>query len=1390
MKRSNFIPVYVLCFATWLASLELCAAAGRVYVVPITNGAAEDSDTTNSPCKCPSTVTSRSDTETCLTMEDLPWVLAAQTDSENSSENGTSTSGSGSEESRGWVSESDTTLVFLPGRHVLNVSRWIVFQHVNNLTLTSESAVAESSTTGSSGYSNGGGADGESRSAPVEIYCAQPAGIFFLNITGLTISNLVITNCGRDSVGYDFVKKAFYVYAHSFFLFESLERMCLSIASVTNLTVSGVTIQNVTGYGLITVNALGYSVIENSTFLFNNFNTYSSSECNGTFTNRDSFFICAGASIALLFVDTPDCIDEENRPTYSFKVSSTKVAYGLNLTPYAVGGGIITAMSQTAYGMHVLMDNVTSMNNTARHGANLAFILYKVVDDSSVTIKDSFIAYSNPLFRPSVLTILSGTQFIGGGLFFGYGQSLPTRFRPSCAVKQRHTHTDLLTVTDTEFVGNSAILGGAMNLAFTQVDANVGIITRIIIENCIFRNNIGSPGSALYVYQLEPIHNTLLTRFLFNNCTFMDNTYPITEIPNSIQQFELDLLNTVQLVSIQFASFVDCRFHDNVGSALYAYASLIRFHGEVEFTRNFGINGGGMSLHGSSLMLLTPNTTITFLNNSAQFRGGGLFISSENYRTTLLCFWQLESMDFHNETGIPLDLVLPTTTSSPSDIINVAEQLRIQVNFRGNRASSSGSAIFGGVIDRCIFQATSDIAGYRDSTRIFNQMFSFSDSKVGTSLISSNPYRICFCNHTTPMCEATNPNITLFPGQTYSLYAVAVGQRNGTSPGVVFGEFISEGKEEDTSAAVKASESAQELGRNCTKLSYTILSTQIGVDLKLLLGLENTNIQRNPTIVTVRLLPCPPGFDLSNDPPSCQCHPFLSKLGIECNITRETVHREPPTWLSWDWEHPTLDNLLQYNYCPYDYCIPNELEHNLSEKNSLCAFNRAGIICGECQQGYSLTLGTNKCEICTSDHLALLIPFAVAGLLLVLVLLLFSSLTVSIGAINGLIFYANIVQVNKDIFFPAGQSNLMTTFIAWLNLDFGIKTCFYDGMDAYGKTLLQFVFPVYVWVLIGVVILLGHYIVSVSKLLGDKGVPVLATVFLLSVVKLQRTIIVALSFANIVHSDGSTTRVWYNDGNIEYLKGKHIYLFVLSLAMLLFLMLPFYFALLFVTCLQALSSYRLFSWVNKSKPLIDAYVGPYKDRHRYWTGFLLFARGIMLIIFSQVEPWVALFVIIVSMQLVSMFTWVGGGVYKKWPINVLEFSFFTNLGILAAATLFIKLNGGYQEGVVYMSVTVAFLEFLGIVAYAVFNQLDSYFGWETSPDCIKEKLSQLLPSLKRKPPTDSDKDKVESISPSKSYSVGSTELNLVINRGDTNSLEGSLSIELREPLLESDRYTA
>ena len=66
-----------------------------------------------------------------------------------------------------------------------------------------------------------------------------------------------------------------------------------------------------------------------------------------------------------------------------------------------------------------------------------------------------------------------------------------------------------------------------------------------------------------------------------------------------------------------------------------------------------------------------------------------------------------------------------------------------------------------------------------------------------------------------------------------------------------------------------------------------------------------------------------------------------------------------------------------------------------------------------------------------------------------------------------------------------------------------------------------------------------------------------------------------------------------------------------------------------------------------------------------------------------------------------------GMVYINWYLNALELSFILNLGILAAATIYVILSGGSQAAVAYSSVGIAFLTFVGIVTYHIYLRIKS-----------------------------------------------------------------------------------
>ena len=211
------------------------------------------------------------------------------------------------------------------------------------------------------------------------------------------------------------------------------------------------------------------------------------------------------------------------------------------------------------------------------------------------------------------------------------------------------------------------------------------------------------------------------------------------------------------------------------------------------------------------------------------------------------------------------------------------------------------------------------------------------------------------------------------------------------------------------------------------------------------------------------------------------------------------------------------------------------------------------------------------------------------------------DMTVAKGTVNGLILYANIVWANKSIFFPQTEIvhpalQVLHIFIAWLNLDLGIETCFIKGLDGYWKTWLQFAFPLYVWGVVGMMIIAAHYSTIASKMFGNNSVPVLATLVLLSYTKLLRTIITCFGFSLLDYPQGIKA-MWSFDGNIPYFSAAHAILFFVALAALLILWLPYMVILLTLQWLRRKTYLKPLRWINRWKPFFDAHFGQLKPKH-------------------------------------------------------------------------------------------------------------------------------------------------------------------------------------------------
>ena len=457
----------------------------------------------------------------------------------------------------------------------------------------------------------------------------------------------------------------------------------------------------------------------------------------------------------------------------------------------------------------------------------------------------------------------------------------------------------------------------------------------------------------------------------------------------------------------------------------------------------------------------------------------------------------------------------------------------------------------------------------------------------------------------------------------------------------------------------------------------------------------------------MHILDCPPGFVVTQQS-ICDCISLLASLQITCDIDTGLISRPPDSWIGIVGRSNDNTSVVGFSSpCPPDYCNPTLTKVNISDPDMICSGQRTGIVCSQCQSDLSIVFGSNSCQKCSDTWLSTIMLYTAAGIILVF-LLFCLRLTVATGMINGLIFYANIVSLNVNIvgynagsFFDDIYLRFFEIFISFLNLELGFPLCFSSGMNTALKTGLQFIFPIYLWTIVIILIFLSRRSVKIANLISKNSVQVLATLFYLSYSKLLRTVIYIMTSNTIERGDSGHVLppiiVWYYDGSVEFASGGHVVLLILALLTIFFLLLPYP---VLLTGAAFFMKYRL---VNRFKPLIDAYHGPYKDKWRFWFGVRLWVLLLMFSIQAGLGGSNVPLVFLLHLIVLGSFVLIQASIkpFRNFFVGLLDLFFMANYSILAASGTYflLQLEITSLHIVAGILLTLAFLAFIGITAY-------------------------------------------------------------------------------------------
>ena len=1113
----------------------------------------------------------------------------------------------------------------------------------------------------------------------VTIQCNGSGGLVFQHASHVKLVNLSFASCGQP-------------------LPDSLQRdgetaqAALAFGEVSDLLLDSVSVSHSTGYGV-----LGHCVHGNFEIVYCLFdsNKGNTQHLGGNAAIEYTNCTMGGAEV-YIFSSTFTNGDYDG---YSNHTNTYGLTFATGINFILSHTDIVVLIEDT-----VMESNKNNMQKGI--GGNLFVHFYNNTDFTSnrATIVNS--------------TIKNGASWGGGGI------AVTLYILNKSAKLQPQQCTNVFELHNVEITNNTATVGGGLYYEIlTDRSSNECTYINMSIYNSTFcDNSIKVLSNYKYKYSLfgvavhmfvKTVNNKFIEQpsnyfynTLFENCTFINSK--LLTMNNMFAKIALaGVTLLIDNFKIDTTTLKNCEVIDNEFSGIGLSNSKVHMIGNNWIRNNTGIFGGGLQLCESSYIILRKYSSITFINNHAVQSGGGVYLDRSCRYTKPFCFYQLYHTHkcLHDES--------------------------VSITMIGNTAGYAGDHIYGGELSSCKINMC-------NSSSMFQDIFTIIPNN-SESAVTSNPTGMCFCFEGKPNCSNKMINISeaMYPGEIINVSVATVGQFDGTVPGTILYQTETDNSglkpEPIVTTGKKCTEVEIKIKSSHSKANYSVIKMSLESDFESSPGSITYLTFSPPHKVVVLLKRCPPGFNFSKH--TCDCDSKLQNNHVICDISDHTITRTPPAWIGYNnnnTDNTTSEGIIYHSVCPYDYCINDEVnvisDTNTFDQDSQCAPNRTGILCSQCKDGFTLSMGTSDCIQCNTK---LALPLSIAGFLVIGIALVFILILLDIthtnGTLSGLQFYANIVNLNCFIFFRLHSRNILTHIISWMNLSIGFKSCIYDGMDSYVKSWVGFFFPIYLFIVVAVIIVLCRNSNRLSSLFGSNITKILATLLLLSYTKLLQSVVTVLSSTVIEYPSNTTSSgrvrklVWLSDPSQEYFSGKHIPLALVAIVFGL-LILAYTLVLLFVQPLQRYSHLCCFSWMAKLKPLIDAYTAPniIKDNCRYWEGLLLLFRSFLAVAFAgNVESKIDTNLIAISLSCILLLSiaWSAGGVYKKTHLNILNMLSIANLAVLSMAMSYINKNetNAYQLKdlqrhrkfliVSYTSFTAASLIAIAIMAKQVYAKM-------------------------------------------------------------------------------------
>ena len=872
------------------------------------------------------------------------------------------------------------------------------------------------------------------------IECEQNAGLAFKNVSNIEISNVTFHKCGMTFNSTSKLNSTKETLA---------SKAALLFEYCKNLSLKFIIVNNSDGVGIQMYNTMGTVHISHSTFYRNKLK------------NPHSVSGGGGVYVEFSFCD-PEMFCKSHFTTYKISFSKFEGNVGSTTDPertgsihagyqkhfaFGRGGGMSIYFMGNASCNVVNIINCTFTKNKAQFGGGLFVAFQDSCYSNTVNVEDSQFG-SNRVTARKLDYI--GTS--GGGVMLDY---------VIVNNKKDKLLSNKAVFKNVTFEANAAFIGGGFSFHASKEHNVTKPTNSLHFIGCHWLGNTARLGAAIDLSTIRIHENGEQIKPHFINCTFVNNTvtsFTIDDINDTYGNKDNGSTNTsggywpgtgamyLDALTVDFEGSVT--FVNNTGGAVVAINAGINVYSNstVNFSNNRAELGGALSLSGNSWISVSSHVQVLFINNSALY-GGAIFYQKSGEHdliSSVNCFIRYSNFiiapDYwHNVTFLFLDNCV--STDYGGDAIHTTTVVDCAWN---------GS-----------FNSENDLALKQIFIGWPNFKFNSSMNRCNNFIQTSARY-INF---------ETIKELRVAPGQNFKFPFTALNDFNSSTLKTFF---------------VYSNDEQVFVPNPVVQTNGTTSFKTSKVNSSFYLQFETIDNRKHVGYITVTVENCPLGFQLKND--ACECIAASKSSSYEglasCEPDLLEIYVLPGYWAG------DVGGFFSTYICPFSYCIQTSSSVALTNDSDVLCNNRMGILCGDCKDGYGLSVGTLDCVNCTGSHViawVILITTTYVPITIVFISLLVLNMNLAVGPVHSFIFFCQVfpavsldnnqwgdfspvVTVISDI-----HSAIINVMSLKFNMYFTTNYCLFPNMSTMDYYMLQYASALYPLLILLIIVSIIRY---------------------------------------------------------------------------------------------------------------------------------------------------------------------------------------------------------------------------------------------------------------------------------------------------------------------------